>query len=136
MRGDFTAYQSGVVTVAPHFGLRFTKIDTDAVAFNKGQDMNVLEAPIGVASRGGVRSPGLDLPPDGRRHDRPALGDNSVESFGSASEVTVLSGGLVNTTVGVTAEQGAFVFGLNAGYGFGPSDRANTNVNASVVYRF
>lgn len=49
VRGDFTAYQSGVVTVAPHFGLRFTKIDTDAVAFNKGQDMNVLEAPIGVA---------------------------------------------------------------------------------------
>lgn len=136
VRGDFTAYQSGVVTVAPHFGLRFTKIDTDAVAFNKGQDMNVLEAPIGVAVAAAFEAQGWTFRPTADVTIVPQLGDNSVESFGSASEVTVLSGGLVNTTVGVTGEQGAFVFGLNAGYGFGPSDRANTNVNASVVYRF
>ena len=136
VRGDFTAYQSGVVTVAPHFGLRFTKIDTDAVAFNKGQDMNVLEAPIGVAVAAAFEAQGWTFRPTADVTIVPQLGDKSVESFGSASEVTVLSGGLVNTTVGVTAEQGAFVFGLNAGYGFGPSDRANTNVNASVVYRF
>lgn len=136
VRGDFTAYQSGVVTVAPHFGLRFTKIDTDAVAFNKGQDMNVLEAPIGVAVAAAFDAQGWTFRPTADVTIVPQLGDKSVESFGSASEVTVLSGGLVNTTVGVTAEQGAFVFGLNAGYGFGPSDRANTNVNASVIYRF
>lgn len=136
VRGDFTAYQSGVVTVAPHFGLRFTKIDTDAVAFNKGQDMNVLEAPIGVAVAAAFEAQGWTFRPTADVTIVPQLGDKSVESFGSASEVTVLSGGLVNTTVGVTAEQGAFVFGLNAGYGFGPSDRANTNVNTSVVYRF
>lgn len=136
VRGDFTAYQSGVVTVAPHFGLRFTKIDTDAVAFNKGQDMNVLEAPIGVAVAAAFEAQGWTFRPTADVTIVPQLGDKSVESFGSASEVTVLSGGLVNTTVGVTAEQGAFVFGLNAGYGFGPSDRANTNVNASVIYRF
>lgn len=136
VRGDFTAYQSGVVTVAPHFGLRFTKIDTDAGAFNKGQDMNVLEAPIGVAVAAAFDAQGWTFRPTADVTIVPQLGDKSVESFGSASEVTVLSGGLVNTTVGVTAEQGAFVFGLNAGYGFGPSDRANTNVNASVVYRF
>lgn len=136
VRGDFTAYQSGVVTVAPHFGLRFTKIDTDAVAFNKGQDMNVLEAPIGVAVAAAFEAQGWTFRPTADVTIVPQLGDKSVESFGSASEVTVLSGGLVNTTMGVTAEQGAFVFGLNAGYGFGPSDRANTNVNASVVYRF
>lgn len=136
VRGDFTAYQSGVVTVAPHFGLRFTKIDTDAVAFNKGQDMNVLEAPIGVAVAAAFEAQGWTFRPTADVTIVPQLGDKSVESFGSASEVTVLSGGLVNTTVGVTAEQGAFVFGLNAGYGFGPSDLANTNVNASVVYRF
>lgn len=136
VRGDFTAYQSGVVTVAPHFGLRFTKIDTDAVAFNKGQDMNVLEAPIGVTVAAAFEAQGWTFRPTADVTIVPQLGDKSVESFGSASEVTVLSGGLVNTTVGVTAEQGAFVFGLNAGYGFGPSDRANTNVNASVVYRF
>lgn len=136
VRGDFTAYQSGVVTVAPHFGLRFTKIDTDAVAFNKGQDMNVLEAPIGVAVAAALDAQGWTFRPTADVTIVPQLGDKAVESFGSASEVTVLSGGLVNTTVGVTAEQGAFVFGLNAGYGFGPSDRANTNVNASVVYRF
>lgn len=136
VRGDFTAYQSGVVTVAPHFGLRFTKIDTDAVAFNKGQDMNVLEAPIGVAVAAAFDAQGWTFRPTADVTIVPQLGDKSVESFGSASEVTVLSGGLVNTKVGVTAEQGAFVFGLNAGYGFGPSDRANTNVNASVVYRF
>lgn len=136
VRGDFTAYQSGVVTVAPHFGLRFTKIDTDAVAFNKGQDMNVLEAPIGVAVAAAFEAQGWTFRPTADVTIVPQLGDKSVESFGSASEVMVLSGGLVNTTVGVTAEQGAFVFGLNAGYGFGPSDRANTNVNASVVYRF
>lgn len=34
VRGDYTAYQNGAFSVVPHFGLRYTRIDTDAVAFN------------------------------------------------------------------------------------------------------
>ena len=90
-------------------GLRYTRIDTDAVAFNDEQNMNVLEAPIGV---------------------------KEVEAFGTAGDITILSGGLFNNVLGVEAVKDNMSFGLNASYGFGPDDRANTQVNANFRYHF
>ena len=41
-----------------------------------------------------------------------------------------------NNVIGVEAVNGNLSFGLNASYGFGPDDRANTQVNANIRYNF
>ena len=136
VRGDFTAYQNGAFSVVPHMGLRYTRIDTDAVAFNDEQNMNVLEAPIGVKFAGTFEATGWKLVPSYDFTIVPQLGDKEVEAFGTAGDITILSGGLFNNVLGVEAVKGNMSFGLNASYGFGPDDRANTQVNANFRYHF
>lgn len=136
LRGDYAAYAGDMFSVVPHVGLRYTKIDTDSVAFNDEQTMDVLEAPIGVKVVGTVEANGWKVLPAVDFTVVPQLGDKDVKAFGYANDVTVLSGGLYNTTVGVEAVNGNLAFGLNASYGFGPDDRANTMVNANVRYSF
>ena len=136
VRGDFTAYQNGAFSVVPHMGLRYTRIDTDAVAFNEEQNMNVLEAPIGVKFAGTFEATGWKLVPSYDFTIVPQLGDKEVEAFGTAGDITILSGGLFNNVLGVEAVKDNMSFGLNASYGFGPDDRANTQVNANFRYHF
>lgn len=136
VRGDFTAYQNGAFSVVPHMGLRYTRIDTDAVAFNDEQNMNVLEAPIGVKFAGTFEATGWKLVPSYDFTIVPQLGDKEVEAFGTAGDITILSGGLFNNVLGVEAVKDNMSFGLNASYGFGPDDRANTQVNANFCYNF
>lgn len=136
VRGDFTAYQNGAFSVVPHMGLRYTRIDTDAVAFNDEQNMNVLEAPIGVKFAGTFEATGWKLVPSYDFTIVPQLGDKKVEAFGTAGDITILSGGLFNNVLGVEAVKDNMSFGLNASYGFGPDDRANTQVNANFRYHF
>ena len=136
VRGDFTAYQNGAFSVVPHMGLRYTRIDTDAVAFNEEQNMNVLEAPIGVKFAGTFEATGWKLVPSYDFTIVPQLGDKEVEAFGTAGDITILSGGLFNNVLGVEAVKDNMSFGLNASYGFGPDDRANTQVNANFRYNF
>lgn len=136
LRGDYAAYAGDMFSVVPHVGLRYTKIDSDSVAFNDAQTMDVLEAPIGVKVVGTVEANGWKVLPAVDFTVVPQLGDKDVKAFGYANDVTVLSGGLYNTTVGVEAVNGNLAFGLNASYGFGPDDRANTMVNANVQYSF
>lgn len=136
VRGDFTAYQNGAFSVVPHMGLRYTRIDTDAVAFNDEQNMNVLEAPIGVKFAGTFEATGWKLVPSYDFTIVPQLGDKEVEAFGTAGDITILSGGLINNVLGVEAVKDNMSFGLNASYGFGPDDRANTQVNANFRYHF
>ena len=136
VRGDFTAYQNGAFSVVPHMGLRYTRIDTDATAFNDEQDMNVFEAPIGVKLAGTFEATGWKLVPSYDFTIVPQLGDKEVEAFGTAGDITILSGGLFNNVLGVEAVKDNMSFGLNASYGFGPDDRANTQVNANFRYHF
>ena len=136
VRGDFTAFQNGAFSVVPHMGLRYTRIDTDAVAFNDEQNMNVLEAPIGVKFAGTFEATGWKLVPSYDFTIVPQLGDKEVEAFGTAGDITILSGGLFNNVLGVEAVKDNMSFGLNASYGFGPDDRANTQVNANFRYNF
>ena len=96
VRGDFTAYQNGAFSIAPHFGLRYTRIDTDAVAFNDEQNMNVFEAPVGVKFAGTFETAGWKVVPSYDFTIVPQLGDKDVEAFGTAGDVTILSGGLYN----------------------------------------
>ena len=97
VRGDFTAYQNGAFSIAPHFGLRYTRIDTDAVAFNDEQNMNVFEAPVGVKFAGTFETAGWKVVPSYDFTIVPQLGDKDVEAFGTAGDVTILSGGLTTT---------------------------------------
>ena len=136
VRGDFTAYQNGAFSIVPHFGLRYTRIDTDAVAFNDEQNMNVFEAPVGVKIAGTFETAGWKVVPSYDFTIVPQLGDKDVEAFGTAGDVTILSGGLYNNVIGVEAVNGNLSFGLNASYGFGPDDRANTQVNSNIRYNF
>ena len=136
VRGDYTAYQNGAFSVAPHFGLRYTHIDTDAVAFNDAQTMNVFEAPIGVKFAGTFETTGWKVVPSYDFTIVPQFGDKEVEAFGTAGDVTILNGGLVNNVIGVEASKGNLSFGLNGVYGVGAHDRANTQINANVRYNF
>ena len=84
-------------------GLRYTRIDTDAVAFNDEQNMNVLEAPIGVKFAGTFEATGWKLVPSYGFTIVPQLGDKEVEAFGTAGDITILSGGLFSNVLGVEA---------------------------------
>ena len=136
VRGDYTAYQNGAFSVAPHFGLRYTHIDTDAVAFNDAQTMNVFEAPIGVKFAGTFETTGWKVVPSYDFTIVPQFGDKEVEAFGTAGDVTILNGGLVNNVIGIEASKGNLTFGLNGVYGVGGHDRSNTQINANVRYNF
>ena len=136
VRGDYTAYQNGAFSVAPHFGLRYTHIDTDAVAFNDTQTMNVFEAPIGVKFAGTFETTGWKVVPSYDFTIVPQFGDKEVEAFGTTGDVTILNGGLVNNVIGVEASKGNLSFGLNGVYGVGAHDRANTQINANIRYNF
>ena len=136
VRGDFTAYQNGAFSIAPHFGLRYTHIDTDAVAFNDAQTMNVFEAPIGVKFAGTFETTGWKVVPSYDFTIVPQFGDKEVEAFGTAGDITILNGGLVNNVFGIEASKGNLSFGLNGVYGVGAHDRSNTQINANVRYNF
>lgn len=136
VRGDFTAYQKGAFSIAPHFGLRYTHIDTDAVAFNDAQTMNVFEAPIGVKFAGTFETTGWKVVPSYDFTIVPQFGDKEVEAFGTAGDITILNGGLVNNVFGIEASKGNLSFGLNGVYGVGAHDRSNTQINANVRYNF
>ncbi len=136
LRGDFTAYRNGAFSIAPHFGLRYTRIDTDATVFNDEQNMNVLEAPIGLKFAGTFEAGGWKLVPSYDFTIVPQLGDKEVQAFGSAGDVTILESGLVNNVFGIEAAKGNLSFGLNAVYGLGAHDRANTQLNVDLRYRF
>lgn len=136
LRGDFTAYRNGAFSIAPHFGLRYTRIDTDATVFNDEQNMNVLEAPIGLKFAGTFEASGWKLVPSYDFAIVPQLGDKEVQAFGSAGDVTIHESSLVNNVFGIEAAKGNLSFGLNAVYGLGAHDRANTQLNVDLRYRF
>ncbi len=136
LRGDFMAYRNGAFSIAPHFGLRYTRIDTDATVFNDEQNMNVLEAPIGLKFAGTFEAGGWKLVPSYDFTIVPQMGDKEVQAFGSAGDVTILESGLVNNVFGIEAAKGNLSFGLNAVYGLGAHDRANTQLNVDLRYRF
>lgn len=136
IRADFVAYDLGSVTVAPHFGLRYTHLAADAVAFNDKTSLNAVEMPVGLQVAGNLQTQsGWTIRPNVDFTIVPQLGGKTVNTF-TQSDVTVLSSGLYNTTVGVAADMGATTVGVQAVYGFGPADRANTQVNVRAQYRF
>ena len=136
LRGDFTAYQGNVLSVKPHFGLRYNRLTGDAVAFNDEQNMNIVEMPVGVTVAGKFAVAGWNVVPEADFSIVPQLGDKRVEAFGYADDVKILNSGLYNTTLGVAAQKDNLSFGMNYRYGFGSDDRANHGLNLNVRYNF
>lgn len=136
LRADYTAFQKGVFSITPHAGIRYTHIDTDAVAFNDDQKMNIVETPVGVTFAGNFETTGWTIVPSYDFTIVPQLADKEVEAFGSADDMKILNGGLYNNVLGVQAQKGNVSFGLHAAYGFGSNDRSNTQVNVNVRYTF
>ena len=136
LRADYTAFQKGAFSITPHAGIRYTHIDTDAVAFNDDQKMNIVETPVGVTFAGNFETTGWTIVPSYDFTIVPLLADKEVEAFGSAGDMKILNGGLYNNVLGVQAQKGNVSFGLHAAYGFGSNERSNTQVNANVRYNF
>lgn len=136
LRADYTAFQKGAFSITPHAGIRYTHIDTDAVAFNDDQKMNIVETPVGVTFAGNFETTGWTIVPSYDFTIVPQLADKEVEAFGSADDMKILNGGLYNNVLGVQAQKGNVSFGLHAAYGFGSNERSNTQVNANVRYNF
>lgn len=136
LRADYTAFQKGAFSITPHAGIRYTQIDTDAVAFNDDQKMNIVETPVGVTFAGNFETTGWTIVPSYDFTIVPQLADKEVEAFGSADDMKILNGGLYNNVLGVQAQKGNVSFGLHAAYGFGSNERSNTQVNANVRYNF
>lgn len=136
LRGDFTAYQGQALRVKPHFGIRYIGLDSDAVAFNGEQDMDIIETPVGVTVDGQFTAAGWNVVPAADFSIVPQLGDKRVEAFGYADDVKILNSGLYNTTLGVAAQKDNLSFGMNYRYGFGNADRENHSLNLNVRYNF
>lgn len=135
LRGDYKAYAGDIFSVTPHFGLRYTHLDGDKVAFDlgDGKTMNIFEAPVGVAVSGAFQTAGWTVVPAADFTIVPQLGDKDVDTFTGTVDVI---DNLYNTTVGVGAQNGNLSFGLNYRYGFGDGDRDNHSLNANVRYAF
>lgn len=133
IRGDYTAYQGGVMSITPHVGMRYTHLKSDAVAFNDEASLNVLEVPVGVAFNGNFETNGWKIVPALDFSIVPQLGDTDVDTF--AGTVDVIDN-LYNTTLGVAATYQNLTFGMDYRYGFGNEDRSNNSVNLKVRYRF
>lgn len=133
IRGDYAAYQSGVMSITPHVGMRYTHLKSDAAAFNDEASLNVLEVPVGVAFNGNFETNGWKIVPALDFSIVPQLGDTDVDTF--AGTVDVIDN-LYNTTLGVAATYQNLTFGMDYRYGFGNEDRSNNSVNLKVRYRF
>lgn len=133
LRGDFTAYQGEVMSITPHVGVRYSHLESDAVAFNDKTTLNVFETPVGVAFNGNFETAGWKIVPTLDFSIVPQLGDKDVDTF--AGNVDVIDN-LYNTTLGVAATYQNLTFGLDYRYGFGNEERSNNAVNLKVRYSF
>lgn len=134
LRADWKAYQSAALEIVPHAGIRYAQIDVDDYREMKGESLDVLEMPVGVAFSAKFETAGMTFVPTLDFSVVPQIGDKEVKVLGG-EKLDVLDN-TYNTTLGVTAEYGDFTFGAAAKYGFGTNDRSNVGVNVKAEYRF
>ena len=146
VRGEVLT-KAGSVNIVPHLGLRYTRLSTDGftAGFNTEiDDQNIFQMPVGVTvsadfeTSGWTIAPKFDLsvvPTFGDKDADLKLGISGVSALDDLS-VRVIDSNPVQATLGVSATNGAWGFGLNYKLGVGSDDRMNNSFNANVRYAF
>ena len=131
---------AGAVNVVPHAGIRLTTIDMDESNYGADYDkMTVYQLPLGVTFSGSFDAAGWQVAPQFDLSVVPAFGDkDAVATYaGNVKDTTrVVDTNPVQATLGVSAQNGAWTFGLNYGLTAGGDDRMNNSLNANVRYTF
>ena len=130
----------GALNVTPHAGIRLSRIDMDDSKYGADYDaMTVYQLPLGVAFSGNFDVNGWKLAPMVDLSVVPAFGDKDAVSTytGGIQNVTrVVDTNPIQATLGVSAQNGAWTFGLNYGLTAGGDDRMNNAFNANLRYSF
>ena len=130
----------GALNVTPHAGIRLSRIDMDDSKFGADYDtMTVYQLPLGVAFSGNFDVNGWKLAPMVDLSVVPAFGDkDAVATYtgGIQSVPRVVDTNPIQATLGVSAQNGAWTFGLNYGLTAGGDDRMNNAFNANLRYSF
>ena len=131
---------AGAVNVVPHAGIRLTTIDMDESNYGADYDkMTVYQLPLGVTFSGSFDAAGWQVAPQFDLSVVPTFGDkDAVATYaGNVKDTTrVVDTNPVQATLGVSATNGAWGFGLNYKLGVGSDDRMNNSLNANVRYTF
>ena len=131
---------AGAVNVVPHAGIRLTTIDMDESNYGADYDkMTVYQLPLGVTFSGSFDAAGWQVAPQFDLSVVPTFGDKDavVTYAGNVKDTTrVVDTNPVQATLGVSAQNGAWTFGLNYGLTAGGDDRMNNSLNANVRYTF
>ena len=139
LSAEFLA-SAGAVNVVPHAGIRLTTIDMDESNFGADYDkMTVYQLPLGVTFSGSFDAAGWQVAPQFDLSVVPTFGDkDAVATYaGNVKDTTrVVDTNPVQATLGVSAQNGAWTFGLNYGLTAGGDDRMNNSLNANVRYTF
>lgn len=126
----------GALNVTPHAGIRLSRIDMDDSKYGADYDaMTVYQLPLGVAFSGNFDVNGWKLAPMVDLSVVPAFGDkDAVATYtGGIQNVTrVVDTNPIQATLGVSAQNGAWTFGLNYGLTAGGDDRMNNAFNANL----
>ena len=107
-------------------------------------DQNIFQMPVGVTVSADFETSGWTIAPKFDLSVVPTFGDKDADlKLGitgvSASDdlsVRVIDSNPVQATLGVSATNGAWGFGLNYKLGVGSDDRMNNSFNANVRYAF
>ena len=130
----------GALNITPHAGIRLSRIDMDDSKYGADYDtMTVYQLPLGVAFSGNFDVNGWKLAPMVDLSVVPAFGDkDAVATYtGGIQNVTrVVDTNPIQATLGVSAQNGAWTFGLNYGLTAGGDDRMNNAFNANLRYSF
>ena len=146
VRGEVLT-KAGSVNIVPHLGLRYTRLSTDSfkAGFNTEiDDQNIFQMPVGVTVSADFETSGWTIAPKFDLSVVPTFGDKDADlKLGitgvSASDdlsVRVIDSNPVQATLGVSATNGAWGFGLNYKLGVVSDDRMNNSFNANVRYAF
>ena len=130
----------GALNVTPHAGIRLSRIDMGDSKYGADYDaMTVYQLPLGVAFSGNFDVNGWKLAPMVDLSVVPAFGDkDAVATYtgGIQSVTRVVDTNPIQATLGVSAQNGAWTFGLNYGLTAGGDDRMNNAFNANLRYSF
>lgn len=100
--------------------------------------MNLRQMPVGVTFSGSFEEAGWKFAPMLDLSVVPAFGDKDavVTVAGNSEAFRVVDTNPIQATLGLSAEQGAWTFGVHYGLTAGGSDRMNNAFNATAKYAF